>query len=290
MRTFMAPKLAKWPFIVSDALLLGLAAFIYAQSRLPMTSWAIVACTACIAAGAGCCVLPFILEYRVLSRLLLGEQLTDATGEIKKIELCAAQIGSATGLWQSVQDSADKTAKTAREIAERLTTEMHGFAEVFATANEGEKAALRLEVDKLRRAETEWLQVLVRVFDHIYALHQAALRSGQPALIEQIGLFQNACRDAARRIGLTPFVAAPAERYDEQRHQLPEGAPKPPAGAVVDETVATGYTYQGRLLRPALVRLRDGTSSDTAKGSSTHGKSGAGQSQLSLESTKPDLV
>ena len=58
---------------------------------------------------------------------------------------------------------------------------------------------VRLEVEKLRRAEGEWLQVLVRVLDHVYALHLGALRSGQPNLIEQLSNFQNACRDAARR-------------------------------------------------------------------------------------------
>jgi molecular chaperone GrpE (heat shock protein) len=81
------------------------------------------------------------------------------------------------------------------------------------------------------------------------------LRSGQPGLVEQIGLFQNACRDAARRVGLTPFVAEPAEGFDEQRHQIVNGDPQPTAGALIDETVATGYTFQGKLLRPALVRV-----------------------------------
>ena len=89
-------------------------------------------------------------------------------------------------------------------------------------ANDSERATLRLEVEKLRRAEADWLQVLVRMLDHVYALHQGALRSGQPMLIEQVGNFQNACRDAARRVGLTPFTANEAEPFDAQRHQLIE--------------------------------------------------------------------
>jgi len=96
----------------------------------------------------------------------------------------------------------------------------------------------------------------VRMLDHVYALHQGASRSGQPKLAEQVGSFQNACRDAARRVGLTPFAANEGEPFDAQRHQLVEEGAKPPADAVVGATVATGYTFQGRLLRPALVRLR----------------------------------
>ena len=60
--------------------------------------------------------------------------------------------------------------------------------------------------------------------------------------------------------GSTIYVilcSARTEAYDSQRHQLLEGTPPPPADAVVAETIATGYMFQGKLVRPALVRLRD---------------------------------
>ena len=126
--------------------------------------------------------------------------------------------------------------------------------------NDNEKAALRLEVEKLHRGEVEWLQVLVRILDHVFALNAAAARSGQPRLAEQITQFQNACRDAARRIGLMPFAAAPDEPFDAERHQAVDMESEPPAEAVVAETVGAGFTFQGRLLRPALVRLREARS------------------------------
>lgn len=251
--------MSKWPFLLGDALLLGLALLLYTQSRRPMSAGELFACILCVAVGAGCGVWPFVLEYRVLAKLMVADQLLTAAGEIGKLEQFADQVRSATGCWQTVQESADKTARSAKEIADRMTAEMKAFSEFIRSASEGEKSALRLEVEKLRRAETDWLQVLVRVFDHTYALHQAALRSGQPTLIEQLGQFQSACRDAARRVGFTPFIAAPAEPFDDQRHQLAKGESKPSTDAAVDETVATGYTYQGKILRPALVRLRNGS-------------------------------
>jgi molecular chaperone GrpE (heat shock protein) len=108
----------------------------------------------------------------------------------------------------------------------------------------------------LRRAEADWLQVLVRMLDHVFALRVGAQRSGQPRLIEQLGNFQNACNDAARRVGLTPFVPSDADSFDPERHQLAEGDSKTAIGAKVGETVAAGYSFQGKLLRLALVRLR----------------------------------
>src|SRR5262249_24518861 len=101
--------------------------------------------------------------------------------------------------------------------------------------------------------------VLVRMLDHVFALPQGALRSGQKNVIEQVGNFQNACRDVARRVGLTPFVPLAAEPFDAQRHQLLDHQSASAEGSVVSETLAAGYTFQGRLLRPALVRLREDT-------------------------------
>ena len=70
------------------------------------------------------------------------------------------------------------------------------------------------------------------MLDHVYALNQAAQRSGQPALIEQLSHFQNACRDAARRVGLTAYVATPSEPFEATRHQLADGDYEPPQGAL----------------------------------------------------------
>lgn len=263
MHTQIAPRLSKWPFLMSDLLLLGLAFLVYAQSKLPLGRWEIIAITLCVVVGAGCSVLPFILEFRVLVRLIEAEQLTSAVDQIRNLDRFAGQISEATDRWVTVQESADKTARAASEIAARMEAEAKAFSEFIQNANEGEKSALRLEVEKLRRAEADWVQVLVRVLDHVFALHQAALRSQQPGLIDQLTQFQNVCRDAARRVGLTPFVAAPAERFDATRHRPAEadGRPQqgtPPEAGTVEETLATGFTFQGRLLRPALVRLRNG--------------------------------
>ena len=250
------PRLVKWPFFLGDAVLVGLAYLIYAHHKAPMTPWEMAFFTASGGLGAVLGVLPFLLEYRALVNLSSTQTLAEAVAQIQKLDLVAGQISAATAQWQMVQEQSTKTAGAAREIAERMAAEANAFGEFLQKANDGEKATLRLEVEKLRRAEGDWLQIIVRMLDHTYALHQAAKRSGQPGLIEQLGNFQNACRDVARRVGLVPFTPAPTDIFNPQCHQLADPQIQPPANAQVGETVATGYTYQGQLLRPALVALQ----------------------------------
>lgn len=283
--------IVKWPFLLGDALLLGLAWFIFSNRRPPMTDWEIFGYILCVALGATLAIIPFVLEYRAGIRLEESEKLATTVSQIQGVEEIASRISEATARWQTIQESADKTNRGASEIAERMAAEVKGFTEFMAKANDGEKSALRLEVDKLRRAEAEWLQVLVRMLDHVYALHHAALHSRKPALIEQLGRFQSACRDAARRVGLTPFVAESSEPFDSRRHQLADADHQPAADSIVQETLATGYTFQGKLLRPALVRLRNGDgapepvsqngAADEELGNETR------QSELSLDALRP---
>lgn len=264
MSDLNAPKLSKWPFFLGDALLLGMACFICYQSKFALGHWELCFVVLCVVGGALLGIAPFLLEYDALVKVAEAGGLTTVVSQLKNLEGIAGQISGATGRWHDAQDAADKTARSAKEIADRMTTEVQAFTEFMQRANDSEKATLRLEVEKLRRAEADWLQVLVRMLDHVFALHQGALRSGQPALVEQVGNFQNACRDVARRVGLTPFAANEAEPFDAQRHQLIEEGATPPQDAVVADTVAAGYTFQGRLIRPALVRLREATAAVAA--------------------------
>jgi molecular chaperone GrpE (heat shock protein) len=284
MSDLNAPKLSKWPFLLGDSLLVGMACFITYQSRPVLGHWELCFVVLCVVGGALLGIAPFLLEYDARVKVAEASGLTTVVSQMKNLEGLAAQISGATGLWQNAQDAADKTAHAASDIAERMTTEVQSFTEFMQRANDSERATLRLEVEKLRRAEADWLQVLVRMLDHVFALHQGALRSGQPALIEQVSNFQNACRDVARRVGLTPFAAQEAEPFDAKRHQLIEEGATPPPDAVVSETVATGYTFQGRLVRPALVRLRE---TSAAVAAPLPDAASAQQSPLPLEAEPP---
>lgn len=253
-------KLLKWPFFLGDAVLLGFAYsyFLYAQhNHAPLGHWEGMLFLLSGVVGAVLAVTPFVMEYQAAVKMVETGAMVSTLGQIQNLEAVAGQISAATAQWQGVQEHSGRTATAAKEIAERMGAEVAAFTEFMQKANDGEKTNLRLEVEKLRRAEGEWLQIIVRMLDHTYALYQAAVRSGQPGLIEQVGQFQSACRDVARRIGLVPFIPAVNEPFDPVCHQSADAQAMAVTNAKIQDTVATGYTYQGQLIRPALVSLQN---------------------------------
>ena len=285
MHIRMAPRITKWPFLFGDALLLG-TAWLICFHNAPVELGHLALAVGCVGGGALLSIAPFVLEYRALVRVAEAGALTTLVAQIENLETIAGQISGATGRWQTIQEECEKTAAGAKGITERMVAEVKSFTEFMKRVDDSERSALRLEVEKLRRAESDWLQVLVRLLDHIYALHLAAVRSGQPNLIEQLTHFQNACRDAARRVGLVPFVAAEAELFNAERHKLADGDGEVSPGATVAETVATGYTLQGRMLRPALVRTGQNGGQGGPEQGAASARDAQSQSPLDSQSTE----
>jgi molecular chaperone GrpE (heat shock protein) len=251
-------KVPKWPFITAEVLVI-VGGYIFAmQAPHAIRHWEVF--VACVVIGAGVGIIPFILDYRAMGKIIEVNALGSVAEKIQNLDQFCAQISAATGRWAAVQEfvgeNAEKTATAARQISDKMSAELRDFSEFMKKTNDNEKAALRLEVEKSRRGESEWLQVLVRILDHTFALHVAAVRSNQPRVAEQISQFQNACQSAVRRLGLNAFLAQPNEPFDATRHK-PVDTKQPADGAVVTETLAAGYTFQGKLLRPALVRVRE---------------------------------
>src|SRR4051812_34307566 len=247
------PKLNKLPFYLAALFLLGMAAWLVFKCPNPFQPWPLLALIVCAAAGAWVSITPFLKQHEADMQFADSEKLTSAVEQINNLRTFTNQISFATAQWQVVQEQSAKTVTTAREIADRIKAESKEFTEFIQKASDSEKAHLRLEIEKMRRGEGEWLHVLVRVLDHVYALYLAGVHSGQSNLIEQLAQFQNACRDAARRVGLTAFEPRANDPYNEKTHQLTDSEKQPGAGARIAQTVAPGFTFQGQMIRQAVV-------------------------------------
>ncbi len=254
-------KVPKWPFWVVYVALIGAAYYFVLHAPHAIHNWEIAA--GCVAFGSLLCIIPYYLDYKAMGKALEVNALGAVAEKFADLEQLATKITAVTDQWhvihESVGQSAERTGVAAKEIADKMGAEVRGFQEFMKKLDNNERSALRLEVDKLRRAEAEWVQTLVHVLDHIFALHAASVRSNQPKVADQIAQFQNACRGTVRRVGVVAFVGEADEVFDPERFRLVDPKQKPFDGAAIAETLAPGYTFQGRVLRPAGVRLREAT-------------------------------
>jgi molecular chaperone GrpE (heat shock protein) len=255
MTNSVTPKLNKWPFVLGDLLLVGFALAAIARGPSPMTLWQTSVCLAATAAGAWLCVIPFLREHETASKLREADSLASTVEQIRNLEQIKTHVVNATDQWKAVQDQSTKTVTTAKDLTDSIRATMTEFCAFLKKANESEKNHLKLEIEKLRRGEAEWLQVTVHVLDHVFALNAAAARAGQPGLMAQMDQFQFACRDVVRRMGLVPVTPAVGELFDIQAHQV-AASDEPGNGKVVAGILAPGYTFQGQLVRRALVALK----------------------------------
>ncbi len=257
-------KLALWPFLLVDILFVGLAWLILSYAHRPLQFWEALALFGCVAAGAWSFLTPFLRRYAAEVKIVESDNLTNTVTQIKNLDQIAAQLSSATNHLKTAQDESRQAVASAKGIAEKMTEESRAFAEFIQKANDSEKGHLRLEVDKLRRAEVDWIQILVHMLDHVFALNQAAVRSGKPAVMNQIENFQNVCRETARRIGLVCHSEGNGA-FDEKLHQLSDDA-KAENGAQLGGILAPGYSYQGRMVRRSLVHLKSAAIAENLPG------------------------
>lgn len=250
------PLLPLWPFVVVDAISLALAGSLLIFGHRPLT--AVEACLVILsgALGSWSFLTPFLRRNQDAQDLSHVQLLADANTQFQKMDELAQHIESATNHWLDLQRLTGQSVASAGQIAERMAAETKAFADTMQRASDMERNHLRVEVEKLRRAEADRLQVVVHMLDHIFALFQAARLSNNAGLVEQIGQFQNACRDAARRIGLVQTDVETGQAFDAKVHQLPEKV-TPAENAHIAETLVAGYTYQGRILRRPVVALKE---------------------------------
>ena len=250
-----APKITKWPFIVGDVALLLMAWLVYYESdpNTPFNGLEAFWCFACVAAGAWVMVLPYLREFQARADLTEASELAASVEKISSLEALTKQVENATEQWLHVEDRANEINTTSKEIAGKINAEAREFTEFLQNANDTEKKHLRLEVDKLNRAQVDWVKVVTGMLDHVFALNQAGRQSGQEKLIRQLDNFQIACRDVARRVGVVTHEPKPDECFDAEKHQLRDPEAEPESGSKIIGIAAQGLTHQGQMLRKTIV-------------------------------------
>src|ERR1700679_2820025 len=85
-------KLPKWPFFLGDAVLVGLAYFIYLHVKLPLGRWEYGFFVVIGLLGAALWVSPYLLEYRTAVRMVETGAMGSTISKIQNLEHLAGRI------------------------------------------------------------------------------------------------------------------------------------------------------------------------------------------------------
>lgn len=253
------PTVAKWPFLLGDLLLVGVAAAIGWQLRvgaIPLSPAYVALLVGAVAVGAWFLVWPFLREHDAAVRASERTDLAGTLAQIRQLEGAGQQVAGVVAQLGAAGRSLEGVQEAARELGAKLAQERLEFSQFLQKMNDQEKQVTRLEIEKLRRGEQEGLQVIVHLLDHTYALFQAGARTGQPALVQQLGNFRAACLDSVRRLGLVAHEAEPGAVFNPQMHESHDGSEVSP-GTTIAGTFACGYSFRGQPLRPVVVVTRE---------------------------------
>lgn len=255
MSTQKAPSLPLYAFLASDVVFVVAAWWIATRSPQPLDLAHVFAVLASLACGAVCGILPFMRQYQAQLEMNETDKLASTVAQIRELAKIGRVVREAADQWHHAQEASSETVKAARGVFDKMAEETRSFHEFLENAHKTEINNLRLQVEKLRKTDQEWMQITVNILDHVFALYDAGQKSEHAGVARQLAQFRAACYDIVRRNGLIPFEAEPGEPYDSRKCQLKDTNFQPQPHATVDRTLATGYTFQGQLLRKALVEI-----------------------------------
>jgi hypothetical protein len=152
------PKLPKWPFLLGDAVLLGLAWLIASQSRSPFAGTPFLAMVGCIMVGAVLAVVPFLADYARKQDEALDERQRSLDALSRTVAASAEQIGIAASGLHEIAALAQRNLKAAEQLPEKLQDKIAGFKNQLASTREAEREELQKELARLRTSESERLQ------------------------------------------------------------------------------------------------------------------------------------
>jgi hypothetical protein len=152
------PRLPKWPFFVSDAILFAIVALIAAYGPRPVQGWPLFAAVGSGVLGAILFLIPLLADYARKQDEALDERQRALEALSRTVATSAEQIGIATNGLHELLDLTHKQVKQAEQLPHKLQEKIAEFQQLLATANDEEKEELERELATLRSSDSERLE------------------------------------------------------------------------------------------------------------------------------------
>ncbi len=157
MPSTSSPKLPKWIYFLTDAILLLAAWYIASRSTGPLSSTAILSITALVVTGAILGTIPLLLHYEREKNEALDDRQRALEALASTITTAAEQIGIAAQGLNSIADLSQKTLKAAEQLPQKLQEKVTAIQAQIDTGRDEEREELKKELIALRTVESEQL-------------------------------------------------------------------------------------------------------------------------------------
>lgn len=234
------PRLPKWPFLVGDAALLGLAGLIASYGPRPYPPAVVLVLTGCVVLAALLGVIPFLTDYAGKQDEALDERQRSLEALTRTVSESAEQISIAANSLHELNTLAQKQLQQAEDLPDQLGEQVDALSRKLEQSAATENQALRDELAAMQAAENEKLQVAAD------SLHQATaeLAKREAAVTKQLAAVQELLAqlpDAlarARKDAVEALASAQAEATQKLRETIEAipprpvviASPEPPAG------------------------------------------------------------
>ncbi len=199
------------------------------------------------------------------------ERAEQEAAELERADVHAAEAPEEGGEAAGPEGSVPAAPVTPEEVAalreevERYRQEAERnwqqFLHAAADLENYKKAAARMQRDAVERTRRQMLRVVLGAVDDLErAIHyaeQAAEHEAVAGILEGLRMTHRSLLEQLRALGVERMEAV-GERFDPERHEAVELASAEEAGVepgTVLGVVQHGYTLDGRVLRPARVRV-----------------------------------
>ena len=152
------PRLPKWPFFVSDAILFAIVALIAAYGPRPIQGWPLFAAVACGVIGAILFLVPLLSDYARKQDEALDERQRALETLSRTVATSAEQISIAANGLHELLDLSHRNLKHAEQLPHKLQEKIAEFQQLLTTANDEEKEELEHELATLRSSDSERLE------------------------------------------------------------------------------------------------------------------------------------
>lgn len=151
------PRINKWFFLLSDALLLAVAAFIASNAHRPLSLTVVLSIVGCVAVGALITAAAFVADYTRKQDEAMDDRQRALESLARTVAASAEQISIATNGLNEIADLSQRNLRHAEKLPHQLQEKIAEFQAQLANVNDAEKEELEKELASLRESDSERL-------------------------------------------------------------------------------------------------------------------------------------